>query len=58
MPAIKWLAGRARSYRYQLFFLWFMEKLAIIETTERWKLIRELRNAVNHEYEEDAERLT
>jgi hypothetical protein len=36
----------------------FMEKLAIIETAERWKLIRELRNAVNHEYEEDAERLS
>ena len=35
----------------------FMEKLGIIETTERWKLIRELRNAVNHEYEEDTERL-
>ena len=36
----------------------FMEKLGIIETTERWKLIRELRNAINHEYEEDAERLS
>lgn len=35
----------------------FMEKLGIIETTERWKLIRELRNAINHEYEDDAERL-
>ena len=35
----------------------FMEKLGVIETTERWKLIRELRNAINHEYEEDAERL-
>ena len=35
----------------------FMEKLGLIETTERWKLIRELRNAINHEYEEDAERL-
>lgn len=35
----------------------FMEKLKIIDTTERWKLIRELRNAINHEYEEDAERL-
>lgn len=34
-----------------------MEKLGIIETTERWKLIRELRNAINHEYEEDVERL-
>jgi hypothetical protein len=36
----------------------FMEKLEIIKTTERWKLIRELRNAVNHEYEEDEERLS
>lgn len=36
----------------------FMEKLGIIETAEHWKLLRELRNAVNHEYEEDAERLT
>jgi hypothetical protein len=36
----------------------FMEKLRIIETAERWKLIRELRNAVNHEYEEDAEYLS
>lgn len=35
----------------------FMEKLGIIESAERWKLIRELRNAINHEYEEDAERL-
>lgn len=35
----------------------FMEKLGIIETAERWKLIRELRNAINHEYEDDAERL-
>jgi len=36
----------------------FMEKLGIIESSERWKLIRELRNAINHEYEEDAERLS
>ncbi len=36
----------------------FMEKLDIIESTERWKLIRELRNAINHEYEEDADKLT
>lgn len=35
----------------------FMEKLGILESMERWKLIRELRNAVNHEYEEDADRL-
>ena len=36
----------------------FMEKLGIIETAERWKFIRELRNVVNHEYEENPERLT
>lgn len=36
----------------------FMEKLDVIESTERWKIIRELRNAINHEYEEDADRLT
>lgn len=35
----------------------FMEKLEIIESVERWKLIRELRNAINHAYEDDAERL-
>jgi hypothetical protein len=36
----------------------FMEKLGVLESVERWKIIRELRNAVNHEYEEDAVRLT
>ncbi len=36
----------------------FMEKLGVLESAERWKIIRELRNAVNHEYEEDADRLT
>lgn len=35
-----------------------MEKLGVLESTERWKIIRELRNAVNHEYEEDTDRLT
>ena len=34
------------------------EKLEIIDTVERWKTIRELRNAVNHEYEENVERLS
>ena len=38
--------------------LLYMEKLEIIDTAERWKTIRELRNAVNHEYEENAERLS
>ena len=33
-------------------------KLGVLESVERWKIIRELRNAVNHEYEEDADRLT
>jgi len=36
----------------------FMEKLNIIESSDRWKLIRELRNDINHEYEEDSSRLT
>ena len=35
----------------------FMERLQILDTTEHWKLIRELRNAVNHEYEQDTARL-
>lgn len=34
-----------------------MEKLGVLDSAERWKLIRELRNAVNHDYEEDVERL-
>jgi len=38
--------------------LLYMEKLEIIDSAEHWKLIRELRNAVNHEYEENAERLS
>ena len=36
----------------------FMEKLGVLESVERWKILRELRNAVNHEYEEDPTRLT
>lgn len=36
----------------------FMEKLGILDTAEHWKLIRELRNSVNHEYEENPERLS
>ena len=35
----------------------FMERLQVIGTAEQWKLIRELRNAVNHEYEQDTSRL-
>jgi hypothetical protein len=33
--------------------LLYMEKLGCIGSVERWKDIRELRNAVNHEYEDD-----
>lgn len=35
----------------------FMERLQVLDSTEHWKLIRELRNAVNHEYEDDTARL-
>ena len=37
--------------------LLYMEKLGIIDSAERWKEIRELRNAINHEYEDDTARL-
>lgn len=40
------------------FVLLYMEKLGILDTVERWKVIRELRNAVNHEYEENEDRLS
>lgn len=36
----------------------FMEKLGILDSAEHWKLIRELRNSVNHEYEENPARLS
>lgn len=38
--------------------LLYMEKLGILDSVEQWKLMRELRNAVNHEYEENSERLS
>lgn len=38
--------------------LLYMTKLCILDSVEQWKLIRELRNAVNHEYEENSERLS
>lgn len=38
--------------------LLYMEKLGILDTVERWKIIRELRNAVNHDYEENEPRLS
>ena len=40
------------------FVLLYMEKLGILDTVDHWKLIRELRNAVNHEYEENEQRLS
>lgn len=36
----------------------FMEKLNILDSAAHWKLIRELRNAVNHEYEENPDRVS
>ncbi len=36
----------------------FMEKIGVLASAERWKIIREIRNAISHEYEEDATRLT
>lgn len=38
--------------------LLYMEKLDVIDSAQRWKEIRELRNAINHEYEENPERLS
>lgn len=38
--------------------LLYMEKLAIIDSAMHWKELRELRNAINHEYEENGERLS
>lgn len=35
----------------------FMERLRVLDSAEHWKLIRELRNAVNHDYEDDTRRL-
>lgn len=33
------------------------KKLSIISSALGWKLVRELRNSINHEYEEDQARL-
>lgn len=46
--------------RYEPFtaVLLYMEKLGVIDSAQRWKEIRELRNAINHEYEENPERLS
>jgi phosphopantetheine adenylyltransferase len=35
----------------------FMERLQVLDSAEHWKLIRELRNAVNHDYEENVTKL-
>jgi hypothetical protein len=35
-----------------------MEKLSIIDSAQAWKELRELRNAINHEYEENPQRLS
>lgn len=35
----------------------YMERLGILDATDRWKEIRELRNSINHEYEEDATKI-
>jgi hypothetical protein len=34
-----------------------MEKIGCLDSVERWKEIRELRNAGNHEYQDDPEAL-
>jgi len=36
----------------------FMEKIGVLESAERWKIIREIRNAISHENEEDGARLS
>jgi len=35
----------------------YTEKIGILDSVDRWKEIRELRNGINHEYEEDPVRL-
>jgi len=37
--------------------LLYMEKLGCLDSVDCWKEIRELRNAVNHEYEDDPQTL-
>ncbi|MDP2805314.1 MAG: hypothetical protein Q8O24_05170 [Gallionellaceae bacterium] len=36
----------------------FAEKAAIIEDEQEWKVPRDIRNAINHEYQEDAKTLS
>jgi hypothetical protein len=38
--------------------LLYMEKPGVIDGVMRWKELRELRNAINHEYEKNSERLS
>lgn len=33
-----------------------MERLGVLDSVQQWKLMRELRNSVNHEYEDDEAR--
>ena len=35
----------------------FMERLQVLDSADHWKLIRELRNAVNHDYEDNSAKL-
>lgn len=37
--------------------LLYMEKLKVIDSAEAWKQLRALRNAINHEYEDNPVRL-
>jgi hypothetical protein len=37
--------------------LLYMEKLEILDSVQAWKELRELRNAINHEYEDHPQRL-
>jgi hypothetical protein len=34
-----------------------MERLKVLDSAEQWRAIRDLRNAVNHEYEDDTARI-
>jgi len=36
----------------------YMEKLEVLDSAERWKILRELRNSINHIYEDDLGALT
>ena len=36
----------------------YMEKLGVLDSAEHWKILRELRNSINHLYEDDLVALT